>query len=719
MAVATLTEKYPPPAPESRSERKVRFIALFVMAFLMVTMMYATYMATMHDPKLHDMPVAVVGQSQIADSFAEELRSETDGALEVRVVPDLGTVKDLMADREIAGAVAVPANGTEAQVYVASAAGASQSSLVTQTLTPLVLAQGWEADHVELAPLPDGDGTGTLVLFAAMGMMLAGYVPLSGMLNGVPNLLRVRRFLPLAVGWGALTSSLIWLILGPIVGAVDGNYPLFLGIGTLAVTAVALTQFLLTKLIGPLAVLLGMLLWVILGVPASNLGVTVHQMPGFFGWLHDVLPMPAAGEALRSGLYFEGRGIGQHLLTLGIWALVALVLVTLKERSSGHLVTGGPAYTEPDAPLAALAGGPIAGYRKRLFAAAAFPLAIMIVVVTLMSFGMHKAQLEGMPVAVIASEQVGTGFVQAVGPELGDVAELRVMTDRSAAEDLLKTQDLVAAYVLPTTPEGSPELLIASGAGKAQASAVTQVFSAVAAGSDSTLTVTDLVPLDSDDSNGTNAMYVAMAWIMSGFLLFAMFRGGAPDVTRSRKVLPIIAGWSVGMAVWLWFLFDVIIGAVNGHALALIGIGALAIFCVTWASAVLLRMFGLGALVPVMILIMLAGVPASGGGLSIYMVPEVFRDLASWLPLPAATDAVRSVLYFDSVGLGRDLAVLLAWGVGGILLNVFVVDRWVNRKRAKQHAPMGPRHAPERAPKKVKTVDTDQDGTATKDLIDA
>ena len=70
---------------------------------------------------------------------------------------------------------------------------------------------------------------------------------------------------------------------------------LFLAVGTLTVTAVALTQLLLTKVIGPLAVLLGMFLMVVLGVPASNLGFSIHQMPGFFGWLHGVLPLPAAG----------------------------------------------------------------------------------------------------------------------------------------------------------------------------------------------------------------------------------------------------------------------------------------------------------------------------------------------------------------------------------------------------------------------------------------
>lgn len=112
------------------------------------------------------------------------------------------------------------------------------------------------------------------------------------------------------------------------------------------------------------------------------------------------------------------------------------------------------------------------------------------------------------------------------------------------------------------------------------------------------------------------------------------------------------------MAVWLWFLFDVLIGAVDGHACELIGFGAVAIFAVASGTAVFTRTVGLAAIVPVMVVLMLAEVPASGGGLSIYMVPEFFPTLHDVLPLPAAVGAPRTMVYFDGDGLGRDLLVI-------------------------------------------------------------
>ncbi|MBW9215932.1 ABC transporter permease [Mumia sp. zg.B53] len=701
--------KYPPPPPETPAERKGRLVALFVMPFLIVTMMYATYMGTMHSPHARDLPVAVVGADATAQQFADDLQESSGDALEVRTVDTLPEANELLREQEIAGAIEIPAAGGSASIHRAMAAGASQATLVDKALTPAAAAAGWQVDTVDVEPLTDGDGSGTLVLFAAMGMMLAGYVPLSTLLSGLPNLLRLRRFLPLAVGWGAFTSSLIWLILGPIVGALDGHYPLFLGIGTLAVTAVGITQLLFTKVLGPFAVLLGMLLWVVFGVPASNLAMSVHSMPGMFQWLHGVLPLPAAGEALRSVLYFDGDGVGEHVTTLGVWLVVALVLAALKERRSGDLIIAGPLYTAPDAPLPALPGGPVARYRTRLVAAMMFPLTIVVTVVTLMSFSMHEPDVSDMPVAVVAPAAQAEPLVAALEPDLGEYLDLSVVESREEADDLIRSQEIVAAYVLPEAAGTSPTLVTAGGAGASQQTAVTQMFTPIAAASGSELALEDAAPLTDDDVNGSNSLYAGMAWIMAGFLFFAVMRGGAPDLTRTRQLLPLVAGWSVGISVWLWFLFDVLIGAVDGHAFEMIGYGSLTVFAVAWASAVLTRTLGLFGLIPVMIVVMLAGVPASGGGLSLYMVPELFRPLAEILPLPAAVDVVRSMTYLDATGIGRDLLVLGIWGAVGLLLNVLVVDRWLNRKHVRPPAPLGPKYRPERKSRSESTGDGDGD----------
>ncbi|MFD4208803.1 ABC transporter permease [Micromonospora tulbaghiae] len=668
------------PNAADRKERIIRSVALFVMPFLMVTMMFATYVATMHSPHPRQMPVAVVGSGAQAQGVVDALNATPGEPVEARLVTSREAAVELLRDREISGALQLPAAGSDqATIFTASAAGASGAATAQQLLAPVAVQQQWTAATEEVAALPDEDRAGIAVLFAAMGMMLAGYVPLSLLLMATPHLLRLRRFVPLVAGWSALTSTIVWLILGPVVGAVDGHYLTFLGVGMLATAAVGLAQLLFTKLMGPLAVLLGMLLFVVFGMPASNLALPVHTMPGFFQFLHGVLPLPAAGEALRSALYFDGRGMGVHLLALAAWIVAAVLLCLLKERG-GAPIPQAPQVDGPDTPLPALAGGPPRSKRFRYATVAAFPLSILVVVVGLMSFSMHKPEPHDIPVAVVAAvpeqaERAAAGLRAG----LNGVADISVAASLDEARERILARDLVAAYVLPSTPGGEAVLYSSSAAGSSQHTMVQAMFQQVAAGQQMPLVVTDVSPLSETDTMGSNSLYVGMSWIMSGFLMLAVLRGGAPHIRRLRQFLPILGGWAIGMSAWLWLLFDVIIGAVNGHALEMIGFGALTIFAVSLVTAVFTRTFGLAAIIPMMVVLMMAGVPASGGGLSIYMVPEFFRTLQGVLPLPAAVDTARSLIYFGGVGVGRNLAVVAVWAAVGLLLNLGV-DRWLRRR---------------------------------------
>jgi hypothetical protein len=593
---------------------------------------------------------------------------------------------ELLLDQEVSGVLEIPTgkDGT-AVVTTASAGGASQASTVQQLIAPVTLEQGWDVESKDAAPLRDGDMAGIAVLFAAMGMMLAGYVPLSVLTMSMPYLLTVRRFVPLLAGWSFLTSSLIWLILGPLVGAVDGHYLQFVGIGMLATGAVGCAQMLFTKLVGPLAVLLGMLLWVCFGMPASNLALSIHTMPGFFQWLHGVLPLPAAGESLRGLLYFDGRGLSGHLITLGIWLAAALVLALVKERK-GHTIPGAPPVADGSTPLPALAGGPVRPLWMRRFAAIAFPLSILVMVVGLMGASMHKPQIHDMPVTVVGATAGQAGQVaNALEPKLGGMLELTTGDSVKEAKERILDQEIVGAYVLPTERGGPAALLTSSAAGNSQHMALQQMFQQIAAGSKTPLETQDVKPLTEHDTMGSNSMYVGMSWIMAGFLLMAVLRGGAPELTRSRRILPFQAGWAVGISVWLWLLFDIMIGAVDVPAWEFIAYGALTVLSVSLATAVLTRTVGLAAIVPVMVVMMLAGVPASGGGMSIYMVPEIFTALKDVLPLPAAVDIARSMVYFDGHGIGRNLLVVGAWGVAGLVLN-FAVDLWLRRRETRAPA---------------------------------
>ncbi|MEU9272957.1 hypothetical protein AB0E04_47425, partial [Streptomyces sp. NPDC048251] len=82
------------------------------------------------------------------------------------------------------------------------------------------------------------------------------------------------------------------------------------------------------------------------------------------------------------------------------------------------------------------------------------------------------------------------------------------------------------------------------------------------------------------------------------------------------------------------------------------------------------RTLGIAGVIPVLVIALLVGVPSSGGGISLYMVPDVFRDLNDVLPLPAAVDIVRATVYFDGTGIAGHLATIVGWGAVCLLLHI-------------------------------------------------
>ncbi|WAP50730.1 ABC transporter permease [Arthrobacter sp. ATA002] len=337
----------------ARAEKIGRYVAMFLMPLLMVSMLVGGYLAAMHAPAPNDMPIAVAGTAQQASAFADAFEAADPEAVDVRVTGSAGDARELVMDREVAGAV-VLADGT-ATLYTAGAAGASQAGSVTALVAPQVLAQGLALQSEDLAPLPENDSAGLGAMFMTTALMLAGYMPLSLMLSNSPELMRFRRFVPLLAGWSALIAALVWTVVGPVMGVVEGHAAAVLGICALSVFAVGSVQLLLTRIFGPMAVLVGMLFLMVLGVPASNMSMSVHTLPELYPFLHSFLPAAATGESLRSVLFFDGNGVGRHLLVLAIGAAASLLLTlcldALKRRRK-------PDAAPPAINVASLHGGP-------------------------------------------------------------------------------------------------------------------------------------------------------------------------------------------------------------------------------------------------------------------------------------------------------------------------------------------------------------------------
>ncbi|MEQ6896133.1 ABC transporter permease [Microbacterium sp. KR10-403] len=658
-------------AKRAKAEKIGRMGAIFLMPLILVGMMIVGYLGTMHSPTVRDMPVAVAGTS--AAAFADELSDSAGDALAVEVVDSPLDARDRVTAREASAAVVI--DGDTATLYTASGAGVSQVTTVTSLVTPVIIGQNLTLETTDLAPLPEGDPSGLGAVFLATALVMAGYLPFSVLRTNSPELLKFRRIVPLLAGWSALIAGIAWLVTGPILGIVAGEHYLAVAaIAWLGVFAIGSVQLFLTRLFGSMGVIAGILFLMVLGMPASNMSLSIYSMPGFYRFLHEILPMAAIGESMRSVLYFGAAGVVGHLLVLAIGAVAGLGATAIWDRLRGHR---HPEGVPTDVNVASLHGGrrpkgKFWRYATLLF----FPLAMVTMMLTTMLGAMHQPSPKDMPVAVIgATTEQAHETIVGLEKSMGDMFDF---TAYSAAETddvrtLVENRELVAAFVLPS--QASPEFtLIANQAGSPSAYQVAdRVFTQVAAAQEMTLTIDDLAPLPDRDSQGLVTMYLAMGWMLAGFMVVIVAANAAPFTRPLRTMLPLTAVYAMFMSAVLWVIADPITGSVDGHFWPLWGAGAVTIFCVAMFAMVFERLIGMLAIIPAVGILMFLGVPSSNGAFSMYMAPDWFRTMHDYLPMPAAVEIIRSIVYFDGDTVAHNLQVLGLWGLVSLVV-VFIID---------------------------------------------
>ncbi|WP_219817063.1 ABC transporter permease [Arthrobacter sp. GMC3] len=664
----------------AKAETIGRYVAMFFMPLIMVSMMISGYLGTMHAPTPHNMPIAVVGSGQQASLFAGALEAGNPDAVDVQIVDSAESARQLVLERKISGAVYIT-DGT-ATVYTASSAGASQATVVKGLLAPKVLAQGLTLQTEDLAPLPQNDAAGLGAMFLATALVMAGYLPFSMTLSNSPELLRFRRAVPLLAGWAALVAALVWGVTGPVLGVVQGHTMAVLGIAWLGVFAIGSVQLLLTRFLGPMAVIAAMLFLTVLGMPASNMSMSVYTMPGFFTFLHSVLPTPAIGEALRSVLYFDGSGVGPHLLVLVIGAVLALGLTLMFDARKRRR---NPSYTGPKPSVPSLHGGPRPKTRRwRYGSLLLFPLAMVTMMISVTAGAMGSPTPRDMPVAI-----VGTTVAQAqqavdgLNKSMPGLFDLRALGSAEEARTQVQDRTVTAAFVLPSAENPQATLVTNQAAGASAQQVTVAVFGQVATAQHLKMVTENVAPLSSTDTMGSVSMYIAMGWIMAGFMIIIVGANAAPKSRPLRRLLPIVTAWSVFMSAALWLIAGPITGSIEGHFWPLFGAGIVAIFCVAMFTTVLERLMGMFAVVPAVGILMLVGIPASGGGLSVYMEPEIFRVLHQFLPMPAGVESIRSILYFGSDTVGTHLLTFGIWGAISLAL-VMIIDK-IKPPRTEMH----------------------------------
>lgn len=306
----------------------------YVLAVLLLQLGFVmSYIGAFHDPTPHRIELGLVAPEQVASSSVARLNALSGDPLAARVVSSEQQARQQVRAGELSAALVVDPAGTTDRLLVASGGGASTVTAVEQVVGGVEQAQQRSATTVDVVPLQAGDGRGLSGFYLVVGWLVGGYLVASvlGVAGGAAPVTRRRAGIRLAalVPYAVLSGLGGALIAGPVLGALEGHTVALWWTGALLVFAAAAATTALQVLFGIVGIGAAVLIFVVLGNPSAGGAYQTDLLPGFWRGIGMLLPNGAGTDTVRRIVYFEGSGIGTHLLVIALWALAGLVVSLL------------------------------------------------------------------------------------------------------------------------------------------------------------------------------------------------------------------------------------------------------------------------------------------------------------------------------------------------------------------------------------------------------
>jgi hypothetical protein len=247
---------------------------------------------------------------------------------------------------------------------------------------------------------------------------------------------------------------------------------------------------------------------------------------------------------------------------------------------------------------------------------------------------------------------------------------VRAASSEADARRLMARRDISGALIINAS--GPDRMLVTSAGGGAVSQALETIAGRIESAQRRTVTVHDVIPAAPGDARGLSGFYVVVGWAVGGYLVSSILgiAGGARPANRSRAVIRLLALATYAIVSGLGgaLIAHSVYSALPSHFLRLWGLGALLVFAVgafTMACQVLLGILGIGVAI---LLFVVLGNPSAGGAYPSTLLPTFWAKFGPYLPPGAGTDAVRSIVYFSDAKITRDLVVLAAYAIVGVVV---------------------------------------------------
>jgi hypothetical protein len=297
----------------------------------------------------------------------------------------------------------------------------------------------------------------------------------------------------------------------------------------------------------------------------------------------------------------------------------------------------------------------------------------------------HAPEPHGVKVAVVGSPSITAPVASELALRPPGGFTVTQLTSMSRAHELVRERKLAGAYA----PGRAPTLVVATAASTSMASFVEAAFGRAAMRVGRPLLVDDVRPLPAGNVTGAANSFFIIACTVAGFITAIALAFIAPSLPE-RHHFGLAAAGALLPSLVAYLIAGPGFGALGGTfgtIAAMIGVGALYTFTITWTARLMLRGLGRpGALVASLTLIFL-NIPSSGSSVAGPLLPGFWRTLNHLWPGAPALDANRSILYFGGAGVGDDVLRMLGWlAFWGCLLAVPIYLRVKRQRPVRSHS---------------------------------
>ena len=306
--------------------------------------------------------------------------------------------------------------------------------------------------------------------------------------------------------------------------------------------------------------------------------------------------------------------------------------------------------------------------------------------------GLTNPVARDVPVAVISGDATSQGVLAALRQQTSAIRAVRYANAKDADSALTKRRVEAILASDTTGLDDGLNLTIASGAGPGVAETVTTAIGAATNALTIPLTIEDIHPLSERDPRGLTPFYLVLGWVIGGLLaavVLGIALGTVPrDLDRLGLRLAALAVFSLALGLLGALFAGPILGVWHKHTIGLWLSGALITMTVALITSALQSWLGLWGVGLAAVLLLVLGVPGSGGSVAWELLPGFFRDMHRWIPNGLGTDLVRGVEYFGRAANTWPITGLTLWALASVV--ALVGSTAVLGRHAREAAGFGP-----------------------------